>query len=153
MTDLLYKDEVYAIVGAAMDVYNDLGPGFLENVYQEAMEIELDSRKIPAKSPQEIRIKYKGRVLSKFYIADLVCYDKIIVELKATDKLTLKDDGQLINYLKATGLKVGVLMNFGHFPSLEWKRLVFTKELMSKFSKPRYLREDSSDYQTPISED
>jgi GxxExxY protein len=152
MTDLLYKDEVYAIVGAAMDVYNDLGPGFLENVYQEAMEIELESRKIPATAVQELHIKYKGKELKKYYIADLICYDKIIVEIKAMDKLALRDEGQLINYLKATGLKVGVIINFGHFPSLEWKRLIFTKELPSKSSKPSQLRENSSDYQTQISE-
>jgi len=153
MTDLLYKDEVYAIVGAAMDVYNDLGPGFLENVYHEAMEIELESRKIPAKSIQELHIKYKGKELKKFYIADLICYGKIIVEIKAMDKLVLRDEGQLINYLKATGLKVGVLINFGHYPSLEWKRLVFTKGLSSNYTKPSRMREDSSDDPTQISED
>lgn len=152
MTDLLYKDEVYAIVGAAMDVYNDLGPGFLENVYQEAMEIEVSARKIPSKALQEIHIKYKGRPLKKFYIADLICYDKIIVEIKAMDKLTLKEEGQLINYLKATGMKVGVLINFGHYPSLEWKRLVFTKETPSRPTRPM-LQEDSTDYQTQISDD
>ena len=152
MTDLLYKDEVYAIVGAAMDVYNDLGPGFLENIYREALEIELESGKIPSKAPQEIHIKYKGRTLKKFYIADLVCCDKIIVELKATDKLTLRDEGQMINYLKATGFKVGVLINFGHYPSLEGKRLVFTKELPSR-PPTRQVREDSSDYQSQISDD
>lgn len=153
MADLLYKDEVYAIVGAAMDVYNDLGPGFLENVYQEAMVIEVNARKIPSKPSQEIHIKYKGSEPKKFYNADLICYDKIVVELKAMDKLTLREEGQLINYLKATGLKVGVLINFGHYPSLEWKRLVFTKELISNSSKPAVLREDSSPYKTPISED
>jgi GxxExxY protein len=142
---LLYKDEVYAIVGAAMDVYNDLGPGFLENVYQEAMEIEVNSRQIPSKPIQEIHIKYKGIILKKFYIADLICYDKIIVEIKAMDKLTLKEEGQLINYLKATGMKVGVLINFGHYPSFEWKRLVFTKEPPSR-PQTRPLREDSPDY-------
>jgi GxxExxY protein len=147
MTDLLYKDEVYAIVGAAMEVYNDLGPGFLENVYQEAMEIEVDMRKIPSKPIQEIHITYKGRQLKRFYIADLICYDKILVELKAMDKLSLREEGQLINYLKATGMKVGVLINFGHFPTLEWKRLVFTKEKTSR-SPVRTLREDSTDYQT-----
>lgn len=152
MTDLLYKEEVYAIVGAAMEVYNDLGPGFLENVYQEAMEIEVAARKIPAKSIQQIYIRYKGIPLKKFYIADLICYDKIIVEVKAMDRLTLKEEGQLINYLKATGMQVGVLINFGHFPSLEWKRLVFTKEAPSRPTS-RILREDSSDYQTQISED
>jgi GxxExxY protein len=152
MTDLLYKDEVYAIVGAAMDVYNDLGPGFLENVYQEAMEIEVNARKISSRAIQEIRIKYKGRELKKFYIADLICYDKIIVEIKAMDKLTLREEGQLINYLKATGMKVGVLINFGHYPSLEWKRLVFTREPPSR-PTTRTLREDEPIYPTKISED
>jgi GxxExxY protein len=151
MTDLLYKDEVYGIVGAAMDVYNDLGPGFLENVYQEAMEIELQTRKIPAKPIQEIHIKYKGKQLKRFYIADLICYDKIIVEIKAMDRLTLKEEGQLINYLKATGMKVGVLINFGHYPRLEWKRLVYTKELPPGPAQ-RTPREDSADYETPISD-
>lgn len=152
MTDLLYKEEVYAIIGAAIDVYNDLGPGFLENVYQEAMEIEVEERKIPAKAPQEINIKYKGRLLKKFYIADLVCYDKIIVELKAMDKLTLREEGQLINYLKATGMKVGILINFGHYPNLEWKRLVYTKESPAH-PVTRGLREDESNYQTTVSDD
>ena len=152
MTDLLYKDEVYAIIDAAMDVYNDLGPGFLENVYQEAMEIEVEVRKIPYKALQEIHIKYKGRLLKKLYIADLVCYDKIIVEIKAMDKLTMREDGQLLNYLQATGMKVGVLINFGHYPSLEWKRLVLTKTTPST-PITRVLREDGQDYQTQISED
>jgi GxxExxY protein len=152
MADLLYKDEVYAIVGAAMDVYNDLGPGFLENVYQEAMEIEVITRKIPSRAIQEIHIRYKGRPLKKFYIADLICYDKIIVEIKAMDKLALREEGQLLNYLKATGMKVGVLINFGHYPSLEWKRLIFTKDLSSGRSTPT-IREDSHDYQTQISDD
>lgn len=151
MTDLLYKDEVYAIVGAAMDVYNDLGPGFLENVYQEAMEIEVGERKIPSKSLQEIHIKYKGKLLKKFYIADLMCYDKIIVEIKAMNKLTMREEGQLLNYLKATGIKVGVLINFGHYPSLEWKRLVFTKDASQHTPTP-VLRDDSADYQTQISD-
>jgi GxxExxY protein len=115
MTDLLYKDEVYAIVGAAMEFYNDLRPGFLEPVYQEAIEIA--ARKIPSKSQYQITVKYKGRTLKKFYIADLICYDKIIVEIKAIDKLTLREEGQLLNYLKATGIKVGVLINFGHYPA------------------------------------
>ena len=83
MTDLLCKDEVYALVGAAMDVYNDQKPGFLENVYQKTMEIEVTERGIPAKTPQGFHIRYKGKSLKKFYVADLVCCDKIIVELKA----------------------------------------------------------------------
>lgn len=150
--DLLYKEEVYAIVGPAMDVYNDLGPGFLENVYQEAMEIELDERKIPSRAIQEIHIKYKGKPLKRFYIADLICYDKIIVEIKAMNNLTLREEGQLINYLKATAIKVGLLINFGHYPGLEWKRLVFTKE-PPPHPATRHLRDDSTDYQTHISDD
>ncbi len=146
MTDLMYKDEVYAIVGAAMGVYNDLGPGFLENVYQEAMEIEVETRSIPFNAQQQITVKYKNRPLKKYYIADLICYDKIIVEIKAMDNLTLREEGQMLNYLKATRMKVGVLINFGHYPSLEWKRLVFTKTI-------QILREDKSSYQTEISDD
>jgi len=117
------------------------------------MEIEVESRKISAKPGQEIHIKYKGRELKKFYIADIICYEKIVVELKAMEKLTLREEGQLINYLKATGLKVGILINFGHYPSLEWKRLIFTKDILSPSTKPSFLKEDSSTYETQISED
>ena len=152
MTDLLYKDEVYAIVGAAMEVYNDLGPGFLEPVYQEAMEMEVEVRKILSKPQYQIVVKYKGKPLKKFYVADHVCYEKIIVEIKAMDKLTMREEGQLLNYLKATGMKVGVLINFGHYPSLEWKRLVLTKESPPR-PATRMLGEDTPDYQTQTSED
>jgi GxxExxY protein len=152
MADLLFKEEVYAIIGAAMEVYNQLSPGFLENVYQEAMELESDERKIPNKPRQEIFVKYKGKTLKKFYLADLIGYGKIIVELKAVDHLSLRDEGQLLNYMKATGFQVGVLINFGSFPSLEWKRLILTKEKPLRESY-RGLQEDSPVYQTPISED
>lgn len=125
--ELLYKDEVYAIVGAAMEVYNNLGPGFLEAVYQEAMELETATRKIPTLLEQKLTIQYKGLPLKKFYEADLICYGKIIVEIKALDKLTSREEAQIINYLKATGLKVGVLINFGAQNNLEWKRLIFSQ--------------------------
>ena len=124
MTELIYKDEVYQIVGAAMDVHKELGCGFLEAVYQEAFEIELKGRNIPFESQKKLAILYKGRRLEKEYFADVVCYDKIIVELKALDRLSSKEESQILNYLKASGLKVGVLINFGA-PSLEWKRFVF----------------------------
>ncbi len=104
--DLIYKDEVYAIVGAAMEVYNNLGAGFLEAVYQEAMEIETVSRKIPALPEQRLYIEYKGLPLKKFYEADLICYEKIIVEIKAMDKLTSREEAQILNYLKATGCRL-----------------------------------------------
>ena len=124
MTELLFKDEAYAVVGAAMEVYNQLGPGFLEAVYQEALEIELSERGIPFVSQKELRILYKGRHLKKTYAPDLICHDKIIVELKALDRLTSKDMAQVLNYLKATGFHLGLLVNFGNSEKLEWERRV-----------------------------
>ena len=124
---LVYREEVYAIVGAAMEVYNTLGSGFLEPVYQEALEIELSYRGIPFGAKRELKITYKDRVLSKAYVADLVLFDKIIVEVKALTSLTSREEAQLLNYLKATGHKVGVLINFGSDRKLDWKRMVFTK--------------------------
>jgi GxxExxY protein len=134
--ELLYKDEVYAIIGAAMEVYNNLGPGFLEAVYQEAMEIEAASRKIPALPEQKLYVEYKGLPLKKFYEADLICYDKIIVEIKALDKLTSREEAQILNYLKATGMKVGLVINFGAHNDLEWKRLVFTQTKQPRVYRP-----------------
>jgi GxxExxY protein len=124
MTDLLFKDEAYAVVGAAMEVYNQLGPGFLEAVYQEALEIELAERGIPFVSQKELRILYKGQPLKRTYISDLTGYEKIIVELKAIDRLTGKDIAQLLNYLKAAGLHLGLLINFGNSEKLEWERRI-----------------------------
>ena len=124
MAELLYRDEAYAIIGAAMEVYNQLGPGFLEAVYQEALEIELSECGIPFVSQQELRILYKGRPLKRTYMPDLVCYDKIIVELKALDRLTNKEMAQVLNYLKATGFRLGLLVNFGNSEKLEWERRV-----------------------------
>lgn len=127
MADLILKDEVYAIVGAALEVYNTLGPGFFEAVYQEALEIELAERSIPVESQKELCIVYKGRRLKKFYVADFVGYGKVIVEIKALNELTSHDEAQVLNYLKATGLEVGVLINFGAPEKLEWKRKVKTR--------------------------
>ncbi len=124
MTDLLLKEEVFAIVGAAIEVHRELGPGFLEAVYQEAMEIELASRHIPYEARKTLTICYKGRPLKKVYEADLICYGQIIVELKALDRLSGREEAQVLNYLKATGLQVGLLINFGSHPRLEWQRLV-----------------------------
>ena len=126
MLDLLLKDEVYAIVGAAIEVYNVLGSGFLEPVYQEALEIELASRGIPFEPQQELRIIYKRRELDQKYIPDFIVYEKVIVEIKALDRLTSREEAQLLNYLKATGMEVGVLINFDSDRKLEWKRMVRT---------------------------
>jgi GxxExxY protein len=125
MAELIFKEEVFAIVGAAMEVHTVLGAGFLEPVYQEALEIESKARKLPFESQKVLQIRYKGHVLKKEYIADLIYFDKIVVELKALDRLSGKEESQLLNYLKATGMKVGVLINFGSHPKLEWKRLVY----------------------------
>jgi len=124
MAELLFKDEVYAIVGAAMEVRTVLGPGFLEAVYHEAMEIELFLRSLPFESHKKLTIRYKDRELDKAYEADMVFYEQIIVEFKALDRLTSREDAQILNYLKATGLRVGVLINFGSHGRLEWKRLI-----------------------------
>jgi GxxExxY protein len=124
MTDLIYKDEVFAIIGSAIEVHKQLGNGFLEAVYQEALQIELRQRGIPFEAQKRLPIKYKETLLSKEYIADLVCYGKIIVELKATERLTGHDDAQMLNYLKATGLRLGLLVNFGSSGRLEWRRLI-----------------------------
>lgn len=126
--ELILRDEVYAIVGAALEVSNELGSGFLEAVYQEALAIEFRERKIPFAAQVAIGISYKGKTLSKDYIPDFVCFDQVIVEIKALKKLTSVEDAQLLNYLKATGKPVGVLLNFGS-PKLEWKRMAFTRKL------------------------
>jgi len=121
---LLYKDEVYQIVGAAIEVHRELGPGFLEAVYQEALEIELAERGILFEAQKALKIVYKGRRLKKEYVADLVCYDKIVVEFKAMDKLSSRETAQVLNYLKATGLRVGLIINFGSEGVLEWEQRI-----------------------------
>jgi GxxExxY protein len=123
--ELLYRDEVYAIVGAGMEVNRELnGSGFYEGVYQEALEIELGLRSIPFEPQKELPIAYKGKLLKKRYIADVVCFGNVIVELKCAKCLTTQDEAQVLNYLKATGLRVALLLNFGAASGLEWKRLV-----------------------------
>jgi GxxExxY protein len=123
---LICKEEVYQILGAAMDVSNELGCGFLEAVYQEALEIEFAERRIPYLPQQRIEISYKGRVLKKDYVADFLCHDRIVVEIKAIKAITGVEEAQLLNYLKATRLPLGLLINFGT-PKLEWKRYANTR--------------------------
>ncbi len=123
MGELIYQEESYKIIGAAMEVHRQLGSGFLEAVYQEALAIEFKKREIPFEREQELTVYYKGKPLIKHYNADFVCYDKIIVETKALDEISGKDESQVINYLKATGFQLGLLINFGR-QSLEYRRLV-----------------------------
>ena len=124
MAELILKEETYAIVGAAIEVHRVLGPGFLKAVYQEALELELQDREIPYVAQQVLSVSYKGRQLNKQYVADVVCFQQIIIELKDLDQLTGREEAQLLNYLKATGLRVGLLVNFGSTGKLEWKRFV-----------------------------
>jgi GxxExxY protein len=124
VANLLYKDEAYKIIGAAIEVHKELGHDFLESVYHEALEIELEEQEIEFKSEELIKVKYKKRVLKKKFKADFLCYDKIVVEIKALDKLSGKEDAQILNYLKATELKLGLLINFGSQGKLEWKRFI-----------------------------
>jgi GxxExxY protein len=127
MAELLLKEEVYAIVVAAMDVYNHLGSGFLEPVYQEALALELARRHIPFEAQKELDIWYRGQRLQKTYFADFRAFDKIVIEIKALDRLTGNEEGQLLNYLKASGMEVGLLINFGSARKLEWKRMIRTE--------------------------
>ena len=126
MIELLLKDEVYAIIGAAIDVHKELGSGFLEAVYQEAMEIELGWRNIPFEPQKELCIYYKGQCLEKKYFADLICFGTVLVELKAmSTDIGSREESQMLNYLKATGLRASVvIINFGDQGRLDWKRMV-----------------------------
>lgn len=119
-----YKEETYKINGAAMKVYNTLKSGFLEAVYQEALEIEFKKRGIPFEREKELTVFYDGVELKQTYRADFVCYGNIIVELKAVSQLDDAHRSQVHNYLCATGYKVGLLFNFGHYDGLEIERKV-----------------------------
>lgn len=126
MADLIYKDECFRIIGACFEVYNDKGCGFLESVYQECLEIEHEYQQIPFVPRQELRLFYRGKELKQKFIPDFICYGKIILEIKAVSNLTDEHRAQVINYLNATGYELGVLVNFGGHPKLEWERLVHT---------------------------
>jgi len=121
--NILYKEECYKIIGACMNVHKELGPGFLEAVYQESLTIEFLDQGIPFEKEQEIRIFYKDKLLEKCYKADFLCFGQIIVELKALSELSNDHISQLLNYLKATKLRVGLLVNFRSL-SLKYKRLI-----------------------------
>jgi len=129
--ELIYKEEVYKIVGAAMEVHKILGNGFLEAVYQEALAMEFKLRNIPYEREKQLGISYKGKELSKYYVADFVCFDHIIVELKALSTLDNDHLSQVINYLKASKNEVGLLINFGQ-ESLEYKRVIFENKRNGK---------------------
>lgn len=123
MADLIYKDEAYEITGICMEVHNHLGPGLLEIIYNEAIEWELDNRFIQYEREKEYPVNYKGNLLRKKFNADFVVYDKIILEVKARESIINDDIAQVINYLKLSGCRLGIIVNFGR-SKLEIKRLV-----------------------------
>ena len=124
--ELLFREETYRIIGACMAVHKDKGNGFAEPVYQDALEIEFELNGLTFDSQRNYQIHYRGRPLKHTYTPDLLCFDRIIVELKAAKALTDEHRAQLMNYLKVTGLQLGLLVNFGSYPRLEWERIVLT---------------------------
>ena len=124
MPELIFKEECYEIVGAAMDVYFTMGLGFLEPVYQEALAIEFTRRKIPFEREKKLDLYYKGTKLNKTYSPDFVCFEDIVVELKVLPRITGIEVSQLINYLKVMRKRLGIIANFGSERTLEWKRYV-----------------------------
>ncbi len=122
--NIFYKEECFLIQGAIFEVYKEMGCGFLEAVYQECLEKEFASKNIPFSSQKELRLCYKGVVLEQSYKPDFICYDKIIVEIKSNKAIAPEHKAQVINYLKATGLKLGLLVNFGEYPKASISRLV-----------------------------
>ena len=123
---VLFPDECYAIQGAIFDVYKTMGCGFLEAVYQECLEKEFTKRTIPYQPQVELQLIYKGEQLKQTYKPDFICYEKIIIEIKAVKELGAEHNAQLLNYLKATGLELGLLINFGSYPKTQIIRIANT---------------------------
>lgn len=121
---VLFKDESFQIMGACFEVYKILGNGFLESVYQESLAYEFRLRNIPFVAQPILKLSYKDLILDHNYKPDFICYNSIILELKAVSKLNDEHNFQLLNYLRATKLNLGILVNFGHFPLVEHKRIV-----------------------------
>lgn len=122
--EVLYKDESYQIMGACFEVYKEKGCGFAEAVYQECLEIEFELQGLLFKAQPELPLTYKGKPLKQKFIPDFVLFDKIVVELKAVSELLDGHRAQVHNYLRASGLRLGLLVNFGHFPKVEYERIV-----------------------------
>lgn len=123
-SEIIFKNESYKIQGAIFEVYKEIGSGFLEAVYQECLEKEFKTQGIPFESQVLLDIEYKGEILAQKYKPDFICYDHIILELKAVKELANEHQAQVINYLKATEMELGLLVNFGSYPKVEIKRLI-----------------------------
>ena len=132
MPEIIYKNESYAIVGACFEVYNGKGCSFLEPVYQECLAIEFEHQGIPAISKPLLTFSYRDRVLRQTYQPDFVCFEKVVLELKAVSTLADEHRAQLLNYLHATGFELGLLVNFGHYPKLEYERIAKTEQTKTK---------------------
>jgi len=131
-TEPIFKEESYKIAGACFEVYREKGCGFLEPVYQECLEIELRSQGIPFLAQRPLALNYKGVALRSVYQPDFICYDKIVLEIKAIKEVTDEHRAQVLNYLKATGLTLGLLVNFGHYPKAEIERIVAERGRFAK---------------------
>lgn len=127
MSKLIYPEESYEIIGACFNVYKEMGCGFSEAVYQECLEIEFEYQGIPFISQRELGLTYRGKKLKSTFKPDFICFDKIIVEIKAVSNLNDEFRHQVLNYLSATKFELGLLVNFGHFPKIEYERLANSK--------------------------
>jgi GxxExxY protein len=125
---ILYKQESYKIQGAVFEVYENMGCGFLESVYQECLEYEFQEKNIPNIPHKELKIYYKDHLLKQKYIPDFICFEKIILEIKAVKEINNEHRAQILNYLKATGMELGLLINFGHFPKVDILRIASSKK-------------------------
>jgi GxxExxY protein len=122
--EIVFKEESYQIMGACFEVYTEMGCGFLEAVHQECLEVELTARNIPFRSQVELGLRYKSRILQQKYVPDFILFEKIILEINAVSDLANEHRAQVHNYLKATGYRLGLLVNFGHHPKVEYERIV-----------------------------
>jgi GxxExxY protein len=123
MNEIIHREESHRLMGACFEVYKEKGCGFLEAVFQECLELELSDQRIPFVAHPNLALTYKGRPLRQTYTPDFICFDKIILEIKAVSTLADEHRAQVHHYLRATGLRFGILANFGHFPKLEWERI------------------------------
>jgi len=135
MTEILHREESYAILGACFEVYKEKGCGFNEAVFHECLELEFALRAIPFKSQVEMPLNYKGHALKSRFKADFVCFEKIILEIKADSALVDEHRAQVLNYLSASGLELGILVNFGHHPKIEHERFALTEKSFRAFSR------------------
>lgn len=143
MTNVLYRDESYRIIGACFEVYNQIGSGFGEAVYQESLALEFQLQGIPFVAQPKIELQYKGHVLEQFFRPDFICFDKIIVEIKALAKLIEINKAQALNYLNATMFELVLLINFGSYPKLDYQRIV------KENGRPKSLRDEIRGWANP----